>query len=146
MYILKIPSNVNKFDFVTDLLKKLQSEFVHYEFMNCTESPINEYNYFKHNRMYYRKIEKDTSIIINEANYTDSYEKENLKKQGISLQEYIEMCMLFELEKIMIISKFDMQIDDLKPLVTMLVCPDGWDEIHFIGQDMLLNDIIMLFR
>ena len=33
-----------------------------------------------------------------------------------------------------------MQIDNLIPLVTMLVCPDGWNEIHFIGQYMLLNN------
>ncbi len=147
MYIIKIPSNVNKLDFVNKLLNKLLNVFNDYELMNCTESPLNEYAYFEYKGMYYRKIMRENSIVvINEANYVDSYEKENLMSQGISLQEYIEMNMLFELEKILVVSKFDEQIDSLLPLITISICPDGLNEVHFSGQETLLNNLIMLLK
>lgn len=145
MHIIKIPSNVNKLDFVNKLLNKLLSEFNGYEFINCTKSPVNEYTYFEYKGMYYRKIIRE-NIVVNEVNYVDSYKKEKLMNQGISLQEYIEMIMLFELEKILVVSKFDNQVNSLLSLITILICPDGLNELHFSGQETLLNNMIMFLK
>lgn len=146
MYIIEIPTNVNKLNYVNNFLKSLENEFNDYTFINCTSSPINEYSYFEHNGMYYRNIKNENNLLINEVNYIQSYQKDNLINLGISFENYIEMNVLFELEKIMIFSKIDREMGELTPCVTILICPDGFNELHFFGQDALLTKMIMYLK
>ena len=146
MYIIKIPNNLNKYDYVCKLLNKLLKQFDEYDFCNCTVSPINEYSYVKINDIYYRKIKSIPEVCIDELNYIESYKNENLKSQGITLQDYIEMCKLFELEKIILIEKFEDKVKNLLPLATILICPDGLSEMHFDGQDKILASIVDVLK
>ena len=145
MYI-EIPNKTNKYNFVCELLDLLQNTFCMYEFINCTQSPLNDFDYSENNGLYYRNLSIKLNIDISDPDYIKSYDKDNLLSQGISLQEYIDMCLLFELEEVMLISQKSNPINLLSPLITISICPDGLNEIHFSGNQVLLNEITTLIK
>jgi len=144
---INIPSKTNKLAFLYNLLFKLLDEFKEYDFINFTKSPISELSYTEHKGLFYRKIQKiDIIKFIDESNYINSYKADGLDKQGYTLMEYISSCLLFELEKIIVVDKnitddIFTSINEQESLVTLLICPDGLDEIHIIGEKDLLNVI-----
>lgn len=148
MRIINIPSKINKLAFVYNLLFKLLDEFKEYDFFNSTKSPISELSYTEHNGLFYRKIQKiDIIKLIDESNYINSYKADGLDKQGYTLMEYISFCLLFELEEIIVVDKnitddVFTSINEQESLVTLLICPDGLDEIHIIGEKDFLNVIV----
>ena len=147
MHIISIPGNSNKYDYVLNTLNLLQDIFVEYTFINCTESPINEFEYIVNNGIYYRELKTNKMYQVNEHNYMNSYEKDNLKETGITLKEYIDMCLLFELDRIELIPKRQRDQIQMGHIVfdhvaTILICPDGLDEIHINGDKEVLSKLI----
>ena len=63
MHIIKIPNNVNKYNYVLHLLGTLQNTFNEYTFINCTESPIDEFEYYENSGIHYRVLKKIKKII-----------------------------------------------------------------------------------
>ena len=147
MHIISIPGNLNKYDYVLNILNLLQDIFVEYTFINCTESPIDEFEYIESNGIYYRELKTDKSCQVSEHNYMSSYEKDNLKETGITLKEYIDMCLLFELDRLERIPKCQrdqIQIDDIvyDRVATISICPDGLDEIQINANKEVLSKLI----
>lgn len=147
MHIISIPGNSNKYDYVLNKLNLLQNIFVEYTFINCTESPIDEFAYLESNGIYYRELKTNKRCQVNEHNYMNSYEKDNLKETGITLKEYIDMCLLFELDRIELIPKCQrdqIQIDHIvfDHVATILICPDGLDEIQINANKEVLSKLI----
>lgn len=152
MYIIEIPKYRNRVQFVYDILDKLVENFIEYDFINCTDSPIDELSYIKSNGVYYRKIQRQNiAELINESNYLNAYRADNLDKIGCNLKDYIEMCLLYELGEIKVIHK-DNNCKPLKfenalnSLASLIVCPDGLDEIHIIGTDCLVQKIVSIIE
>ncbi len=147
MHIISIPGNSNKYDYVLNILNLLNDIFVEYTFINCTESPIDEFEYLENGGIYYRELRTNERCQFNQHNYINSYEKDNLKETGITLKEYIDMCLLFELERIELIPKCQInQIQigniDLDHVATILICPDGLDEIQINANEEVLSKLI----
>ncbi|MDE5547985.1 MAG: hypothetical protein K2J30_03205, partial [Clostridia bacterium] len=119
----------------------LISRYSDYDFINCTESPIEELSYTKTNGLYYRKIQTGNVLdIVDKANYIQSYKADNLAKQGWTLEEYIEACLLCELGEIKAVSKSNAE-HNIEVLMKLVVCPDGLEEIH-IECDKEIFDVI----
>lgn len=146
MYAIEIPDS--SLDFVSQLLCKLIDLFDDYIFINCTESPLKELSYLTVNSIYYRLVDnKCIKELIDEKNYIESYKLDKIDQQGYTLNQYIEMCILYELENIIVVSKnmyqkFDESIIELQPDITISICPDGLNEIQITGNLSLIDKII----
>ena len=147
MHIIRIPTNVNKYSYVLNILNLLQNIFNEYTFVNCTQSPIDEFEYSKNDSVYYRELKKIQRPDIDEFSYMNPYQKDNLKKGGFTLKEYVEMCLLFELDRIEIVKK-DPSLENqtnqeaFNTIATLLICPDGLNEIHISGSNTVLNKLV----
>ena len=124
-----------------------QNLFVEYTFINCTESPIDEFEYLENSGIYYRELKTHKRLQVNEHNYMNSYEKDNLKETGITLKEYIDMCLLFELDRIELIPKcqtnqFQAGNVAFDHVATILICPDGLDEIQIDANERVSIKLI----
>ena len=107
----------------------------------------NEFEYLENGGIYYRELRTNERCQFNQHNYINSYEKDNLKETGITLKEYIDMCLLFELDRIELIPKCQInQIQigniDLDHVATILICPDGLDEIQINANEEVLSKLI----
>lgn len=152
MYTINIPGNSNEYDYVLSILNLLNNGFREYTFINCTESPLDEFEYIEYNGIYYRELgtletNKNKRCQVNEQDYMNSYEGDHLKEDGFTLKEYIDMCFLFELDRIEIIPKC--QGDQFQPgnidsdhVATILICPDGWNEIQIHANEEVLSKLI----
>ncbi len=144
MLIIKIPHLENKINFIYQIIYKIKEKFDCYDFINCTDSPIQEFQYRKMGKVFVRKLgEQKKHLKINNANYEQSYHLDNIEKQGLSLSEYIEHCLIFELNTIYICKKninFFCEEDLInKSVAIFLICPDGLDEIHIEAKEKILN-------
>ena len=148
MYVIEMPVNYRPFKYVKWLLNSLIEKYQNYCFINLTDSPINSFDYKKCGDYYCRKIEnQDVFNFINESDYVSSYKADKLDRQGFTLNEYIETCLLFELCEIQIIEslKVDEYIEGkihLHPYFSLKICPDGLNEIHVLGAESAVNDVI----
>ena len=141
-----MPANSNKVIFIIDLLNGVRNEFEKYIFINRTSSPMQAYSYIERQGYYYRKMNDMNYISINTDEYVEAYRKERLHDQGISLNEYVEMIILFELEHILMCLDNNDAIDKIPALVNILICPDGLNEIHIYGESELVSDIVKYLR
>lgn len=136
---IELPKNANKLKFVYSVLRVLLDEFNDCAIINRTESPIKEYEYENHDGYYYRLIDiNDFSKCADRANYIEPYRLDKMHHQGFTIDQYIEMCWLFELEEIIVVKKNGTRtsIDQLlkvKPVLSLDICPDGLNEIHWRG-------------
>lgn len=144
---IEVPKGASYLNFANRLLDKLLKEFADYEFINRTESPIDEFTYIEHDGYYYRKVTRDDSIVVvDESRYVDFYKLNDMMASGISFQECIEYMVFMELTEILVVSKFDGQIENLSPIVTIDINSDGWDEIFFSGEETLLNKMAEVLK
>lgn len=96
-------------------------------------------------------ISKDIKESLNKSNYLFPYYLDKLDKQGLTIEDYIDYCLLFELDNIKVIPR-DCNKDvysvvkDVKPLVALLICPDGLGELQIIGETEICNKIIEFFK
>lgn len=140
MLTIYIPKDENKLDFVCNILDTLLTTCKEFTFFNCTESPIDEYDYFSYNGRKCRKMEQGQSIErINKTRYLQSYVVDGLDKQGYTLRDYIDACRLFELETINVAyGNFNQPrctgLESSNIVATIAVCPDGLNEIHISGD------------
>ena len=148
MYTIKIPLTKNKLYFVYEVIEKLMNVFPNYTFVNRTDSPLDEIEYLEKDGFYYRVIRDKIPplSLINQSNYTLSFSSDGLDKQGYTLQQYIETCMLFELNEISIIAipneHYDINSFDLSQSIAIIeILPDGLNEIHFNGKEYVIEII-----
>lgn len=147
MDIFKIPNDKNKYQYVLEILSFLQNAFIEYSFINYTEAPINEFVYSEDNGVYFRELQLTPNPSINKSLYLSSYDKDNLIYSGFTLEEYIDMCLLFELNRIEIVEKctgaqIQINSNNHNSIATLLICPDGYSEIHFEGSTKILNRLM----
>lgn len=147
MHIINIPGNTNKYEYVLNILSLLKDIFFEYTFINCTESPMDEFEYLYYDGIYYREFGTNERRQIDEQNYMTSYEKDNLKANGFTLREYIDMCLLFELDRIELVPKCQVNQFQIGNIVfdrvaTISICPDGLDEIQIDANGKVLNKLI----
>lgn len=148
MHIFKIPNGKNEYRYVLEMLSFIQKAFVEYSFINHTDSPLNEFVYSENDGDYFREIQLNQNPKIDKSLYFSSYDKEGLINSGVTFEEYIDMCFLFELNKIEIVEKCnDVNIqansDIHNNIATLWVCPDGGREILFEGSTKIFNQLMI---
>lgn len=141
--IIKFPKSVNKIRFVYDILARLKNAYPECDIVNFTSAPTDEFCYVESDHFYCRIINPQypevTSIDIDA--YRRGYINDKVSLEGLTFDEYIDYCFLFELEEIRVIFKKDVydnkKIDS--PILTIMICPDGLDEIHVFGEESALE-------
>lgn len=120
----------HKLKFIYNFLKQNYSDSC---LINVTDSPLPECNYFKiHDGLYYRLIEELTPIAINKEVFLNGYKSDKIASQGLTLEEYLEANLIFELNKIYVFcdKKLNLQNIDLSHAECVIdICPDGFNEI-----------------
>ena len=64
------------------------------------------------------------------------------------MKEYIDMCLLFELDRIEIVAQSPSSQASIiqaisNTIATFLICPDGLNEIHIDGKKEVLSELII---
>ncbi len=122
------------YEYIGTLLNALIREFDRYDFVVCTDSPIEELQYCFFKDMYFRKYaeKEDVRQLYDVAEYEKSYNADHVE---LTFEDYLSLCSLHELNEICMVPKFfELQkaVQDLKEtsVARIEICPDGLCEIH----------------